>query len=148
MKRIDSFAYGKPEGQHFHKSDGKVRFQCINRSCDNFGEMVEAKMSYEESYLKKIQKLCECGHTRSMHDNSFSRYGEFEPISNGKKDVECHASNPNNCECKVYTPKESKEYCGKCGEARDVEDSTSECQSCGDNMPALDYNPFPDNTSK
>lgn len=102
MRQIGSFATRKVEGQPSEKWDGKLKFQCLDEDCNRYQEIIEINDSNLESYQKRVQKLCECGHDRYMHDHRFSQFENGEPIPQGKKDVECLA---NNCSCTQYIVK-------------------------------------------
>lgn len=99
MREIGPFASNKPEGQPAEKWDGTRKFQCINENCNRYQEIIEINISNLESYLARVQKLCQCGHTRQMHDHRFSKFEDGESIMKGKKDINCSA---NDCNCIQY----------------------------------------------
>lgn len=99
MREIGPFASIKLEGQPAEKDNGKRKFQCLNENCNKYEEIIEINVSNFESYIKRVQRLCKCGHTREMHDYRFSPIESGKLISKGEKDVECKT---NDCGCIKY----------------------------------------------
>ncbi len=108
MKQIGPFAARKREGEDSQKWDGKVSSQCVESGCGNEGKIIESG-SKEESYMERMQKICECGHAREVHGRGMSLVPPGSAIPKYTPDSECEIDG---CDCASYTERNSADQDG------------------------------------
>jgi len=57
-------------------------------------------LNMSENFTERMQKICECGHSRGMHHYGFSRIPEGQEIQSMRTDVECKVEE---CGCGTYS---------------------------------------------
>lgn len=105
MRKVGPFASVVKPGQPYEVHDGSQDYNCVNSNCKACGDSVNFSADEETDWLEKMNALCGCGHTRSLHDHSFGLVSEGQPIpTNVEKDIYCSA---NDCECEQFIKQET-----------------------------------------
>ncbi len=102
LRQIGPFASSKPEGLPAKKFDGVLEFQCVNEECIKYEKIIEINIKDLESYMERMQKVCQCGHARHLHGHSLMIREDGQPAQESERDGKCAT----NCNCTEYKPKE------------------------------------------
>lgn len=99
MREIGPFAMRKLEGEPSQKFDGKRKFQCVNEVCENNEKIVEIDVSVQDEYLESLKQQCQCGHSKFMHKEGFSKIEPGQSIPVFNKEIPCKSG----CGCLNFT---------------------------------------------